>query len=137
MVFAVSIHDFLPVVNQWKHDRWTAGNASRVPDREVVPERYLRGLTAALRKSVEGVLLHLRPDRDMVLVRLPIAQVGWDGVLPLWMCSRWCCTTSDHCLFPSPPFHVHYSLSVIVHVPFYSTYRPALRTSTQTCARLM
>jgi hypothetical protein len=134
MVFAVSIHDFLPVVNQWKHDRWTAGNASRVPDREVVPERYLRGLAAALRKSVEGVLLHLRPDRDMVLVRLPIAQVGWDAphLNGLSMMLHYLRSLS----LPLPPSQEYYSLSVIIHVPLYSAHRPALRTSTPTCARL-
>jgi hypothetical protein len=134
MVFAVSIHDFLPVVNQWKHDRWTAGNASRVPDREVVPERYLRGLAAALRKSVEGVLLHLRPDRDMVLVRLPIAQVGWGA--PPWDRQSLEQHYPQSLSLPLPPSQVYYSLSIIVHVLFYSAHRPALRTSTQTCARL-
>jgi hypothetical protein len=88
-VFAVSIHDFLSTLDQWGRNRVADANGTldslasyahnhehvRQRSEEVPPAMLLRTLAATLRQAVEGVLLGMRPDRDMALLRLPIAQV--------------------------------------------------------------
>ncbi len=91
IVFAVSIHDFLSTLDRWGRNRVTAATDAngtldssyvhsqehvRQRSEEVPPAMLLRTLAATLRRAVEGILLGMRPDRDMALLRLPIAQVG-------------------------------------------------------------
>jgi hypothetical protein len=86
-VFAVSIHDFLSTLDRWGRNRVAAATDAngtldagqeyvRQRSEEVPPAMLLRTLAATLRRAVEGILLGMRPDRDMALLRLPIAQVG-------------------------------------------------------------
>ncbi len=86
-MFAVSIHDFLSTLDRWGRNRVAAATDAngtldagqeyvRQRSEEVPPAMLLRTLAATLRRAVEGILLGMRPDRDMALLRLPIAQVG-------------------------------------------------------------
>jgi hypothetical protein len=90
-VFAVSIHDFLSTLDRWGRNRVAAATDAngtlyadqeyyvRQRSEEVPPAMLLRTLAATLRRAVEGILLGMQPDRDMALLRLPIAQVGTES----------------------------------------------------------